>query len=45
MGARSSERTFHRGLGGVQDGGDLMSAEAEYVAQHDHASLPRRQML
>ena len=32
-------------LGGVKHLGDLLSAESEYIAQHEDGALLRRQML
>ena len=42
---RPLERGLHRGLGAVQDGRDLVGAQAEHVAQHEHAPLARWQVL
>lgn len=44
-GARAAEQAVDRGLTGLEHLGDLPSAQAEHIAQHEHGALLRRDVL
>ena len=42
---RAAQEAVDRGGGGIEHRGDLLGAEAEHVAQHEHRALLRREVL